>query len=159
MKWVDKVVTFSEIPDEICLCVNISNCPYRCPGCHSSYLTQDVGEVLTSELLDQFVEQNPGISCVCIMGGLEDEVLGLLSSCKFSHKGIKSAWYTGQPNIPNMSILAHLDYIKVGPYVDEAGPLTSKTTNQRMYQVNHTNYSEIELIDITHKFWQSSPAE
>ena len=25
------------------------------------------------------------------------------------------------------------DYIKVGPYVEELGPLTSKTTNQKLY--------------------------
>ena len=28
LKYVDTLVTFSEIPDEISLCINVSNCPY-----------------------------------------------------------------------------------------------------------------------------------
>ena len=44
LKYVDTLVTFSEIPDEITLCINISNCPCKCPGSHSSYLAQDIGE-------------------------------------------------------------------------------------------------------------------
>ena len=41
--------------------------------------------------------------------------------------------------------------IKLGPYIEELGPLNSKTTNQRFYKVN-----EKELIDITNLFWKSS---
>ena len=38
MKYTDTQVTFSEFPDEIALCINISNCPWHCPGCHSPEL-------------------------------------------------------------------------------------------------------------------------
>lgn len=46
--------------------------------------------------------------------------------------------------------------IKLGPYIEELGPLTSKTTNQRMYKVIYNHYEDgtagYELNDITHKF-------
>ena len=38
LKYVDSQITFREIPDEITLCINISNCPFRCKGCHSKEL-------------------------------------------------------------------------------------------------------------------------
>ena len=45
--------------------------------------------------------------------------------------------------------LGNFDYIKLGPYIEEFGPLNSKTTNQRFYKV-----SDGELVDITSKFWK-----
>ena len=47
MKYVDTAVTFAEIPDQICLCINISGCQFRCPDCHSKYLWEDTGTELT----------------------------------------------------------------------------------------------------------------
>ena len=49
--------------------------------------------------------------------------------------------------------LHHFDYIKMGPYIEELGPLTSRTTNQRLYEIKHKPQDN-ELIDITHKFWK-----
>ena len=43
LKYVNTDIVFQEIPDEVTLAVNISNCPCRCPGCHSEYLWEDVG--------------------------------------------------------------------------------------------------------------------
>lgn len=40
-------VVFAEVPDEVTLAINISNCPCQCKGCHSSYLAQDIGTELT----------------------------------------------------------------------------------------------------------------
>jgi pyruvate-formate lyase-activating enzyme len=51
MKYVDTLVSFSEIPDEITLCINISQCPNNCKGCHSPWLREDVGEDLNIESL------------------------------------------------------------------------------------------------------------
>ena len=47
MKYTDTQITFSEFPDEIALCINISNCPFHCPGCHSPELWEDIGTELT----------------------------------------------------------------------------------------------------------------
>ena len=43
LKYVDTKVTFAEVPNEISLCINISNCPCKCHNCHSSYLAEDIG--------------------------------------------------------------------------------------------------------------------
>ena len=51
----DTSVVFAEIPDEITLAINISNCPGSCPGCHSPYLQQDTGEELTAEKLSALI--------------------------------------------------------------------------------------------------------
>lgn len=160
MKYVDTAVTFAEIPDQICLCINISGCQFRCPDCHSKYLWEDTGTELTPEVLDQLIVNNPGISCICLMGGTEEEILHLLKSSK-KIWNLKRAWYTGQSEIPNnYALLMLLDYIKVGPYIAEKGPLNSKTTNQRLYKIEH-NYSPLGTdlgscaipVDITSRFW------
>ncbi len=65
----DTSITFAEIPDEICLCINISNCPHKCPGCHSKYLQTDIGKVITDEVLHDLIVNNKGITCVVFMGG------------------------------------------------------------------------------------------
>ena len=31
-------IVFAEIPDEVTLAINITGCPYRCPGCHLSLI-------------------------------------------------------------------------------------------------------------------------
>lgn len=46
LKYVDARVVFQEIPDEITLAINISNCPCHCKGCHSQYLAEDIGKPL-----------------------------------------------------------------------------------------------------------------
>ena len=51
LKYVDTKVTFAEVPNEISLCINISNCPCKCPNCHSSYLAEDIGTALSEDQL------------------------------------------------------------------------------------------------------------
>ena len=69
LKYVETAVTFSEIPDEITLCINISNCPCHCINCHSSYLAEDIGENLTLDTIYKLIDSNEGITCICFMGG------------------------------------------------------------------------------------------
>jgi hypothetical protein len=45
------------------------------------------------------------------------------------------------------------DYIKVGEYKEEYGPLNKETTNQRLYEITSNN-----VIDITSKFWNKGKA-
>ena len=71
VKFVDTMVTFSEFPDEISLCINISNCPCFCTGCHSPYLSEDIGTLLTKEKLKELIEKNEGITCVGFDGSNE----------------------------------------------------------------------------------------
>lgn len=157
LKYVDTLVSFSEIPDEISLCINISNCPNNCKGCHSSYLKDDIGEELNVESLYKLIHANAGVTCVCFMGG--DQNPKLVNDLAFnvhllSDKPRKVAWYSGNNNISEEITLKYFDYIKIGGYNELFGPLTCKTTNQKMYKITHTEKDDV-LNDITYKFWKN----
>lgn len=159
LKYTDTEVTFAEVPDEITLCINISNCPCHCEGCHSSYLAEDVGAPLNEDVLSKLIEDNRGISCVSFMGGDAEpwEIHHFAMFIKEEFPGIKVAWYSGRKEIHsciNLNLF-DFDYIKVGPYIKDKGPLNSKTTNQRLYRVFHSTMGTSKLYDITHKFWKS----
>ena len=49
LKYVNTGIVFQEIPDEVTLAINISNCPCHCPGCHSHYLWEDIGLPLDTD--------------------------------------------------------------------------------------------------------------
>ena len=160
LKYVDTAVTFSEIPDEITLCINISNCPCHCKGCHSSYLAEDIGEKLTMSTLLHLCDLNRGITCVSFMGGdiNPNEINFLAKVIKSNKPELKVAWYSGRQELSKDIDLGNFDYIKLGPYIEELGPLNHKTTNQRMYRIVLDHYDDgtsgYELEDITHKFWK-----
>lgn len=155
MKYVDTKVVFREVPDEVSLAINISGCPVRCPGCHSSYLAQDIGTVLDENSLDALVRENPGISCVSFQGGDADPayIARLSGHIHETYPGMKTCWYSGRGLDMAQEVLPELDYIKVGPYIDERGPLDSKSTNQRFYSVRQTPAGP-DLEDITYRFQQ-----
>lgn len=151
LKYVDAKVVFAEVPDEITLAINISNCPCQCKGCHSSYLAQDIGTELTFNEVRKLIKKNSGISCIALMGGdAEPDKINTLASFIINHyNSIKVAWYSGRQELSNSIDLSNFDYIKLGPYKEEFGPLNSMTTNQRFYKVNGK-----ELVDITNEFWK-----
>ena len=41
IKYYNAMVVFEEIPNEITLAINITNCPCHCKGCHSQFLWED----------------------------------------------------------------------------------------------------------------------
>lgn len=150
LKYVDAKVVFAEVPDEVTLAINISNCPCQCKGCHSSYLAQDIGTELTFNEIRKLVKKNSGVSCIALMGGdAEPKRINDLASFIMHHYPVKIAWYSGRQELSNSIDLFNFDYIKLGPYKEEFGPLNSRTTNQRFYKVNGG-----ELVDITSKFWK-----
>jgi anaerobic ribonucleoside-triphosphate reductase activating protein len=154
LKYVDTLVSFQEVPDEITLCINISNCPCHCEGCHSAYLAEDIGTPLNwNALLYDLIPNNKGITCICFMGGdaepIRINILGKYIKENFPH--LKVAWYSGRQCISDEIKLENFDYIKVGPYIPKLGGLDSETTNQIMYKVK-----DGELIDITYRFKHDS---
>lgn len=156
LKYVDTLVTFSEVPDEITLCINISNCPCHCEGCHSSYLAEDIGEELNDLTLNRLLIKNQGITCVAFMGGDSDpsEINEFARKLKV-HTNLKVAWYSGRQELSKDIDLKNFNFVKLGPYIKELGPLNSKTTNQRFYEVlppSITNSNSYKLLDITNKF-------
>ena len=150
LKYVDTKVTFAEVPNEISLCINISNCPCNCKGCHSSYLAEDIGNELNNNSIKELINNNKGITCICFMGGDSNplEVDALAHFIKINYP-IKTAWYSGRQELSKYINLDNFSFIKLGPYKEELGPLNSKTTNQRFYKVVND-----ELIDITSRFWK-----
>jgi hypothetical protein len=181
LKYVDTQVTFAEIPDEITLCINLSNCPCHCKDCHSDYLAGDIGEVLTITRIEKLLEENKGVTAICFMGGDNDPKLvnhyaslikqSVIAVPSFLNDGldgpqiqlidytpnpIKVGWYSGRQELAKEINLWNFDYIKLGPYNEELGPLNSRTTNQRFYKVFHTSMGVSKLMDYTSKFWKSN---
>ena len=159
LKYTNCQVTFSEVPDEISLAINISNCPYHCPDCHSKELWEDVGQKLSAGTLVDLMTTNKGVTCICFMGGDSDldELYNLFKFIPMLFKGIKIAWYTGRNDIPKD--LPPIDYIKIGPYKAECGPLNNPNTNQRFYtkgsSMNKMDANSHMWYDTTDKFWRN----
>ncbi len=153
-KYVNTAVVFQEIPDEVTLAINLSNCPCRCPGCHSQYLWGDTGIPLTPLALDKLVnDYGEEITCVCFMGGDSDPkyIETLAQYLHKVHPELKVAWYSGRTCIASAIDKTAFDYIKVGPYIKHLGCLKERTTNQRLYK----RASGDSFTDITFRFWKN----
>lgn len=159
MRYVDSKIVFSEIPDEITLAINISNCPIHCRHCHSKYLWADIGTLLNINEINRLLVKNSGITCICFMGGdsdvnyLNNLAKAIKTSSNYDKFPIKLAWYSGQDSIDTMIDLEYWDYIKIGPYIQSKGPLNNPNTNQRLYRIDKLE-TKWELIDITNRFWK-----
>ena len=153
LKYVNTGIVFQEIPDEVTLAINISNCPCHCPGCHSRYLWEDIGLPLNTDAIDAFVEQyGTDITCISFMGGDADpKGVNLLAQyIHEEHPQFKVAWYSGKTVISAAINKQDVDYIKIGPFIKHLGPLKKPTTNQRLYRQN----AQGEFEDITSRFWK-----
>ena len=164
LRLADFDIVVQEVPNETTLALNLSECPNRCPGCHSLHLWEATGDPLTIPVLDDLLERYPYVTCVAIMGGDNDpaSVLQMAQTIRQRHR--KVAWYSGANALPadwtitaaeeaivpnsDESPLACFDFIKVGPYVEALGGLKCRTTNQRFYRVENGR-----LIDCTEQFW------
>lgn len=155
LKYANHDIVFQEFPDEVTLAVNLSCCPNGCPGCHSAWLQGDVGEVLTEERLWALAESYRGeVTCVALMGGDNDPetVMHLLRSLRRrSGDTLRTGWYSGRAALPACFDPTCTDYVKTGPYRADLGPLSQRTTNQRLYRISRQDHS---LTDITHRFWR-----
>ena len=159
MKVASFDIVFQEIPGEVTLALNLSNCPCHCPGCHSPHLAEDIGEPMTEELLSGLIARYGAmITCVAFMGGDADpaEVAKWAAWIK-NHKSqitnhqsvLRTAWYSGRMNMPEDE--KAFDYVKLGGYVEALGGLKSPTTNQRLYKRVGDSWE-----DITSSFWRSN---
>ena len=150
LKFANHDVVFQEVPDQITLAINISNCPNHCPGCHSKYLWKDVGDELNKNALERLISKNDGITCVCFMGGDQApaEVSQLASFVKQKYPKLKVGWYSGKEEISPAIDIRSFDYVKTGRYDEKCGPLSSPTANQRMVK----RLADGRLETITHFF-------
>lgn len=151
LKYFNYDIVFQEIPDEVTLAINLSNCPNRCPGCHSPHLAEDIGEVLTGEVLEDLIlKYGQAITCICFMGGdaAPDEVNQLAIYVHSRSMDMKVGWYSGRATLPANFSLQPFNYIKLGAYIEKLGGLRSSGTNQRLYKINEGQVLE----DITYLY-------
>lgn len=139
-------VVLEEIPGKVTLAVEISNCPGACSGCHSPFLREDIGEELTAEIIDRLIADNFGVNCFLLLGeGKDPEALRTLArQVRNAHPDISLALYSGRAKVED-ELFDLFDYVKVGPFIPEKGPLNNKETNQRLY---------FHREDITSYFWK-----
>ena len=143
--------TFVENPLEINLTLWISNCPRKCKNCQTPFLQEDTGEELTKEYLVSLIK-TIGEHCtnVVFLGGEQHakEFVELANATR--EEGKKVTLYTGADAVYPF-IVDCVDYLKLGPYNESAGPLTSKTTNQTFWKV-----VDGEMENITSVFWENT---
>ncbi len=150
-------IVFQEVPDEVTLAINITNCPNHCGGCHSPHLQEDTGNLLDIEAIKLLLAKyGDSITCVCFMGGDSDskEVEQLAIFIRdITDRRIKCAWYSGKAVFPKECSLQNFDYVKLGAYIKQLGGLDSPNTNQRFYQIKNE-----KMIDITSSFIKNNLA-
>ena len=75
----------------------------------------------------------------------QTEILSYVQEC--NKRDYKICLYSGRDTVIE-EWMKQFDYVKVGSYREEFGPLTSETTNQRMWMKEVDKY-----VDITERFW------
>ena len=149
LKYYNYDIVFQEVPDEVSLAINLTNCPNHCEGCHSPHLWPDEGTLLDAAEMDRLTAlYAKNITCVCIMGGdAERHLVEQLAAHLRQTSSLKVAWYSGRTLYPSNP--QDFDYLKLGPYIPRHGSLKSRTTNQRLLRRNGSEWE-----DITSRFWR-----
>lgn len=140
LKYYTKQVVFQEVPDEVSLSFSIAGCPHNCNGCSWKNTLSSLSTTeLTDEKYEKMLNHYKGLAtCVLFLGGEwnKEDLQKKLSLAKSF--GFKTCLYTGlEMNQIDESILTDLDYIKVGPYVEQLGGLCSKNTNQKFIDLKN----------------------
>ena len=151
LKFTHYDIVFQEVPNETTLVFNISGCPHKCEGCHSSYLGEYVGEYLLDNIEDIVSKYEDKVTCVCFMGG--DQNLIELEKCLTIVKehSLKTCVYSGADELDLFRPLFFLlNYLKIGRYNQLLGGLDKSTTNQIFYQIEHEK--QYNLTDKTYLF-------
>ena len=155
LKYTDTKVVFAEVPDEITLAINISGCPCNCENCHSPYLAENIGERLNFDSLNKIINDNIGVTCISFMGGdaNPNDVNSLAEFIRAKYPELKIAWYSGRQELSKDINLKNFDYVKLGPYIKDKGPINCKTTNQVLLEIEVVQ-DKVFTKDITAKFWE-----
>ena len=144
-------VTFSEMPKHVSVYLQLADCQIRCSGCHSKELWQPTKGIDLSEIKEKILNyKDMGSNMLIIFGDtnnnieLKDfkvllkELSDILPICIFSG----SYGY-------NKELLKYISYLKLGPYEDDKGGLSSDITNQTMYKVENN-----KLVDVTKELFK-----
>ncbi len=153
VKYYNYDIVFAEFPDETTLALNITGCPNRCLGCHSPHLQNDCGRLLDEQAINGLLDcYGTAITCVGFMGGDAEpaEIERLAAFIRQARPELRIGWYSGRRELPDGIRTDRFDYIKLGPWIETLGPLTSPTTNQRLYRIHSDGTRE----DITARFFR-----
>lgn len=150
LKYASYAIVMQEVPDEISMAFNISGCENKCEGCHSKYLWNYTGNLLSEDIKGVIDKYKTLISCVCFMGG-EQNIDELYKLCKFVKQtyGFKICIYSGVSSIDKFSQFINdgvLDYIKIGKYQPECGGLNNPKTNQKMFSIKDKHMTNITYL-------------
>lgn len=136
LKYSNYDVVFQEVPGEVALAINITQCPHHCDGCHSAVLAGDFGNYLKDDIGSILKQYGDYITCVLLMGGDQhmSDLVSVLRRIKRETK-LKTGVYSGSDDFGLFEpAFPYLDFLKIGPYKKELGGLTSSNTNQRFYR-------------------------
>lgn len=148
LKFAEYTIAFQEVPNEVSLVFTISNCPFKCEGCHSEYLWNDIGLPLLDNIEMILSIYGNLITCVCFMGGDQNKQELKKAIDIVKKYNLKICLYTGTNYLEEIKdIVDLLDYIKIGRYIKDLGGLDSCNTNQRFYK-----NIKGDLKDITYLF-------
>lgn len=156
LKYLYSDIFLKEIPDEISLGFAITGCTIKCPKCHSKHTWDKYkGKTLDKYTVLNRIKSQKGVSCILFFGG-EDrkDLINIIQEIKDNYD-LKIAMYSGRElNFfldRDLINLFKLDYLKVGPYIEELGALNTPITNQILYKI-----VKGKLENITHKFWRNN---
>jgi len=134
------------------LVIYISQCQNHCKECHTPYLNEIYGDLLSNNFEQIYELYKNYITCVCFMGegkNNDDSKKEFRRYCEIIHNDNKKvALYSGRDcDIEEWMLI--FDYIKLGSYQKDLGPITYKSTNQHLYKKCNNLY-----VDITYLFWK-----
>lgn len=71
------------------------------------------------------------------MGGDAEptEVERIARWIRTTYPHLKTAWYSGSSDLSQGFDISVLDYLKLGPFIEALGGLTSPDTNQKLYKI------------------------
>lgn len=152
LRYFDFGLSHMEVPGEASICIYITGCPNQCPDCHYPELqSKDTGELLNENIEIILSFYSHIASCVCFLGEGEagdTERNELLNYAEKAHgRGLKCCLYSGR-DIVIEGWMRVFDYVKIGSYKKGRGPISSPTTNQRMYKNTSAGF-----VDMTSEFW------
>ena len=142
-----------EVPYETAICIYLSGCRNRCAHCHYPELQQtDYGDPLRRYYAEILAAYAPMATCVCFLGegrNSREEHQEFQQHCHAAKQyGLRTCLYSGR-DVGIESWMDCFDYIKLGSFQEQLGPLSSPRTNQKLYRKRPSGYEEI-----THLFWE-----
>ena len=115
---------------------------------------------MTDEELDALIRKNNGVNCVLFLGeGTNQARLLQLAERVRNHWKMDVALYSGRDEVEE-AVWNAFDFLKIGSYKSEFGPLNNPNTNQRLYHFSKIYSSSVGgrkgWRDITSYFWRKT---